>query len=75
MISLTGEDALSALSLRALECVQKVRKTADGDGTETRVEVCLACEPNGGDGCRRENLHPLLHFGAAGQATQTNPRQ
>jgi hypothetical protein len=25
------------------------------------VEVCLACEPNGSDGCRRENLlHPLL---------------
>ena len=28
----------------------------DGDGTETGVEVCLACESNGSDGCRRENL-------------------
>jgi hypothetical protein len=61
VIYLTCEDALSALSLRALERVQKVRKTADGDGTETGVEVCLASEPNGSDDCRRENLlHPLL---------------
>jgi hypothetical protein len=28
----------------------------DGDGTETGVEVCLACEPNSSDGCSRENL-------------------
>jgi hypothetical protein len=27
------------------------------------VKVRLACEPNGRDGCRRENLlHPLLHL-------------
>jgi hypothetical protein len=51
---------MSALSLGALERVQEVRETAYGDGTKTGVEVRLACEPNGSDGCRRENLHPLL---------------
>ena len=73
MISLTCEDAPSALSLRALERVQKVRKTADGDGTETGVEVCLASEPNGSDGCRRENLlHPLLTSSSARLAKRPN---
>lgn len=63
MKTLTRKDALSALSLGALERVQEVRETADGDGTKTGVEVCLACEPNGSDGCRRKNLlHPLLRF-------------
>ena len=63
VISLTCNHTLSALSFGALECVQKVRKTADGDGTKAGVEVCLACEPNGSDGSRREDLlHPLLHF-------------
>ena len=32
----------------------------DRDGTETGVEICFTCEPNGSDGCRRENpLHAL----------------
>ena len=39
----------------------------NGDGTETGVEVCLACEPNGSDGCRRENLlHARRVRGASG---------
>lgn len=59
----TCEDALSALSLWVLERVHEVRETADGDGTKTGVEVRLACEPNGSDGCRRENsLHALLQY-------------
>ena len=60
-MALTCKDALSALSLGALERVEEVRETADGDGAKTGVEVCLACEPDGSDGCRRKNLlHPLL---------------
>jgi hypothetical protein len=60
---LTCEDALSALSLWVLERVHEVRETADGDGTKTGVEVRLACEPNGSDGCHRENsLHALLQY-------------
>jgi hypothetical protein len=40
--------------------VSEVRKTADRDGTKTGIEIRLACEPNGSDGCRRESLlHPL----------------
>jgi len=32
----------------------------DGDGTETGVEVCFACEPDRSECCRRENpLHAL----------------
>ena len=63
MISLTCEDALSALSLGILERAHEVRKTVDRDGTKTGVEVRLACEPNSSDGCRRENsLHALLQY-------------
>jgi hypothetical protein len=64
--SLTCEDALSlsVSSLGAIERVEEVRKTADGDGTETGVEVCLACEPNDSDGCRREDLlHARVRVG------------
>ena len=54
---------MSVLSLGALERIQEIRKTANRDGTKTGVEVCFACEPNGSDGCRRENLlHTLCTY-------------
>jgi hypothetical protein len=69
---LTCEDALSALSLWVLERVHEVRETADGDGTKTGVEVRLACEPNGSDGCHRENsLHALLQYNLSERVPQT----
>jgi len=36
------DDAPYILSLGAIERVYEVRKTVDGDGTKTGVEVCLA---------------------------------
>jgi len=38
-LSLTRDDALSVLSLWAVQRVEEVRQAADGDGTETGVEV------------------------------------
>lgn len=61
LASLTRDDALSVLSLWAVQRVEEVRQAADGDGTEAGIEVCFACEPDRSDCCRRENpLHALL---------------
>ena len=66
LVSLTRDDALSVLSLWAVQRVEEVRQAADGDGTEARIEVCFACEPDRSDCCRRENpLHALLSLHSA----------
>ena len=66
---LTGDDALSVCSLRALQRVEEVREAANGNGTEARMEVRFACEPNRSDCCCRENLlHALLHFACCGKS-------